>query len=76
MRVLKPISGKKCLKILCNEFGFRTVRQRGSHVVLRKETSNGPVGTVVPLHEELKCPTLRNILKLANIREEEFSEYL
>ena len=72
MSTLKKISGNDCLKILCNKFGFRAVRQRGSHVVLRKETPEGTIGTVVPLHKELKLPTLRSVLKLARIREEDF----
>jgi len=43
---------------------------------LRKETPQGAVGTVVPLHSELKLPTLKNILELAKVKEEDFSEYL
>jgi len=39
-------------------------------------TSNGKVGTVVPMHKELKIGTLKNVLKLAKISEDEFSEYL
>ncbi|MFW5991366.1 MAG: type II toxin-antitoxin system HicA family toxin [Candidatus Nanoarchaeia archaeon] len=69
---LKKISGKQCVKILCNKFGFQTVRQRGSHVVLKK----GKIGTVVPLHSELKISTLRNALKLAKISEEDFAKYI
>ncbi|HIH39845.1 TPA: type II toxin-antitoxin system HicA family toxin [Candidatus Woesearchaeota archaeon] len=75
MLELKRISGKDCIKILCNKFGFQIARQRGSHVVLKKESSNGKIGTVVPAHEELKMPTLRSILKLAQVSEEEFSKY-
>ncbi len=48
------------------------VRQRGSHVVLRK----GSIGTVVPNHDELKRGTLKGILELAKIREEDFEAYL
>jgi predicted RNA binding protein YcfA (HicA-like mRNA interferase family) len=73
---LRKISGQECLKVLCNEFGFRAVRQRGSHIVLKKETPGGAVGTVVPLHKELKLPTLKNVLKLAKVDEEEFARYL
>ncbi len=76
MSKLKKISGKECIKILCNKFGFKAVRQRGSHVVLKKETPEGKVGTVVPVHKELKLPTLKNILELAKVKEEDFSEYL
>ena len=50
---LKKISGKECVKILCNKFEFSVIRQRGSHIVLRKETVTGSVGTVVPNHPEL-----------------------
>ena len=75
MSPLKKISGKDCVKILCNKFGFGIARQRGSHVILRKETPEGPVGTSVPLHGELKVGTLKGILELAKVSEEEFSEY-
>ena len=77
MSRLKKISGKECLKILCNKFGFRFVRQKGSHAVLKKETPDRKsVGTVVPMHEEIKIGTLKNVLKLGKVSEEEFSEYL
>ena len=75
MSLLKKISGKECLKILCNKFGFLIARQRGSHIVLKKQTSNRKVGTVVPMHHELKLPTLRKVLKLAKVNEEEFEAY-
>ena len=75
MRTLKKTSGKECVKILCNKFGFRIVRQTGSHIILRKETPIGAVGTVVPNHPELKIGTLKGILELAKVSEEEFAEY-
>jgi len=52
------------------------VRQRGSHIVLRKDTPTGAVGTVVAVHENLKIKTLKNILKLAKVSEEDFAKYL
>ncbi|MDD5163014.1 MAG: type II toxin-antitoxin system HicA family toxin [Candidatus ainarchaeum sp.] len=75
MPVLKKISGKECIKILCNKFGFRIARQTGSHVVLKKQTDSGEIGTVVPNHKELKIGTLKGILELAKIKEEEFGKY-
>ncbi len=72
---LKKISGKECVKILCNKLGFEIAKQRGSHVVLKKEISNKKVGTVVPLHSELKIGTLKSILKLAEVNETEFEKY-
>ena len=68
----RTVAGKDCVKILCNKFGFRIVRQKGSHIVLRKDTPQGTIGTVVPLHPELKIGTLKGILELAKIPEEEF----
>ena len=73
---LKKISGKECVKILCNKFGFKIKRQRGSHIVLRKDTPQGAVGTVVPNHKELRIGTLKNILELAKVSEKEFAEYV
>jgi predicted RNA binding protein YcfA (HicA-like mRNA interferase family) len=72
---LRPISGRDAVKILCNRFGFRVVRQRGSHVVLRKDTPTGAIGTVVPAHGELALPTLRNALEMARIPAEEFAKH-
>ena len=40
--------------------------------MLRKETPEGAIGTVVPNHKEIKLGTLKNVLKLANVDEEEF----
>ncbi|MFH0701843.1 MAG: type II toxin-antitoxin system HicA family toxin [Candidatus Woesearchaeota archaeon] len=75
MSTLKKISGKECLKILCNRFGFSVIRQRGSHVIIKKEISSGTIGTVVPLHPELKTGTLKGILALAKVNEEEFERF-
>jgi len=75
MSKLKKISGKECVKILCNNFDFKIIRQKGSHIILAKDTPNGKIGTVVPNHPELKIGTLKGILNLAKISEEEFLEY-
>ncbi len=71
MQKLKKISGRDCVKILCNKFGFSVVRQRGSHIILRKDS----VGTVVPNHKELKIGTLKGVLELAEVKEEDFAEH-
>ncbi len=76
MPKLRNISGKECVKILCNKFGFSILRQTGSHIILAKQTPEGRVGTVVPNHREIKIGTLKGILELAKVKEEEFAEYL
>ncbi|MCK9406453.1 MAG: type II toxin-antitoxin system HicA family toxin [Methanothrix sp.] len=50
--------------------------QSGSHVRLSKVTAQDKIGTVVPMHDELKPGTLRSVLKLAKVDPGEFAEYL
>lgn len=76
MPKLRKVSGQIAVKILCNKLGFKISGRSGSHVRLSKETPQGKVGTVVPLHPQLKIGTLKGALKLAKISEEEFSQYL
>ena len=54
-------------------FGFGAIRQPCPAF---KITAQGKIGTVVPIHDELKLGTLRSILKLAKVDPEEFSEFL
>lgn len=75
MPKLKRISGEEAIRRL-EKLGFQRVRQRGSHVVLKKQTSEGEIGCVVPLHKELAVGTLRGILKQAKLSIEEFMENL
>lgn len=75
MSLLRKTSGRECVKILCNKFGFTAVRQTGSHIILKKQTPEGTIGTVVPNHNELKLGTLKSVLKLGKVEEEEFAEY-
>lgn len=66
----KPLSGKKVIRILCREFGFFIVSQKGSHVKLSARKS-GPT-TIVPLHKELAPGTLKGVLELAKVDTQEF----
>ena len=68
----KTFSGKKAIKILCREFGFYIVSQKGSHVKLRRIVGNKEINTIVPLHRELSPGTLKGILELAQVDEKEF----
>lgn len=71
MTKLPRISGHEAVRAL-ERLGFKQVRQRGSHVFLRKSAPEGDVGVPVPLHRELATGTLRGILKLAKITPEDF----
>jgi predicted RNA binding protein YcfA (HicA-like mRNA interferase family) len=52
------------------------VRQRGSHVVLRKDADQGSVGCVVPMHRELATGTLNGILDQAHVGLDDFLKTL
>lgn len=67
MPKLPVLSGAEVIKAL-ERLGFEQLRQRGSHVVLRR----GNLGTVVPLHKELKTGTLAGILRQAGVTQDEF----
>ena len=56
------LSGAEIIRLL-ERMGFVQVRQRGSHVVLRR----GEAGCVVPLHKEVKSGTLAGILRQAGV---------
>jgi predicted RNA binding protein YcfA (HicA-like mRNA interferase family) len=71
MPKLKRVSGDEAIRAL-EKLGFIRVRQRGSHVVLRKETDEGVIGCVVPIHKELAIGTLRGILRQAQVTPDEF----
>lgn len=73
MPKLKRISGEKAIRRL-EKLGFKRVRQRGSHVILKKQTIDEEIGCVVPMHKELAVGTLRGILKQAKLTSEEFME--
>ena len=61
------VSGATAIRAL-ERLGFAIVRQRGSHVMLRR----GASGCVVPNHRELKLGTLRGVLKQAGVAPGDF----
>lgn len=71
MPKLPRISGAEAIRAL-EKLGFSRVRQRGSHVVLKRKTDAGVIGCVVPLHSELATGTLRGILNQARVDPEGF----
>ena len=75
MLKLRRVSGQEAIRAL-ERLGFGKVRQRGSHVVLKKETPAAAVGCAVPLHRELAIGTLRGILRQARVTPDEFMENL
>jgi predicted RNA binding protein YcfA (HicA-like mRNA interferase family) len=72
---LPRISGNELVRAL-ERLGFVRVRQTGSHVVLKKQTFEGEIGCVVPLHRELKIGTLSGVLRQAKVTPQELLENL
>lgn len=71
MAKLPVLSGNELIKILERQ-GFQIVRQKGSHVSLRKDEFR----TVVPLHPDLSKGTLLGILKQCGLTKEKLVELL
>lgn len=71
MAKLPVLSGKELIKALERD-GFQIVRQKGSHVSLRKSEFR----TVVPLHSDLSKGTLLGILKQCGLSKEKLIELL
>ena len=69
MSKLPQLSGQECVAILLR-FNFRVVRQRGSHIIVRRDDPFAQV--VVPDHKELDRGTLRAIIRQAGLRIEDF----
>jgi len=70
----KTLSGKEVVKVLCREFGFSFISQKGSHIKLQKRISNRTITTIVPTHKELVKGTLLGILRLAEVDERDFNK--
>ena len=75
MTKLPTVSGKDTIKAL-RKIGFVVMRQKGSHVMLRKITLEKTIKLVVPLHKELKKGTLKRILNTAGLTVDEFLQLL
>jgi len=67
MPELPRISGAEAIKVF-ERLGFAVVRQRGSHVVMRKLDK----GCVIPKHKHLAVGTLRSAIRQAGITPDDF----
>ena len=79
MPKLPVVSGRDLIKFL-KKLDYEVVRQRGSHVRLRKETEFGVHNITIPYHEEIAKGTLNAILtdisKWNNISKDELLKKL
>lgn len=72
---LPVLSGKDVIKVL-KKVGFEEKRQKGSHIILAKETEQGKKAVVVPNHREIDKGTLLEIIRQAGLQREEFLKLL
>ncbi len=63
---LPVVSGKKLIKLL-SELGYSVVRQRGSHIRLKKNTVAGTHSITIPNHDEIAKGTLSDTLNKVSI---------
>ena len=69
----RSLSGKTVIKAL-KKAGFYVKRQKGSHIILRRDMPFAQV--VVPDHKSIDTGTLANILDGADLMTEEFMTLL
>ena len=67
MKIPRDVNGVEAARAL-KRLGFISVRQTGSHLILRK----GGRTVVVPQHKPLKPGTLKGIIEQAGLTLEEF----
>ncbi len=73
MSKLPQVSGRRCIRALA-KVGFYFVRQKGSHITLRRDTPFAQV--VVPENKELPPGTLRRIIRDAGLTVDQFTNLL
>jgi predicted RNA binding protein YcfA (HicA-like mRNA interferase family) len=75
LKHLPVISGSDAIRALTRA-GFFFVRQKGSHVRMKKQLPPITLNVTIPLHDELDRMTLRSIIRGAELSEEEFLNLL
>ena len=58
---LPPVSGRQVVRLL-ERLGYDVIRQRGSHIRMRKATPLGEHSITIPAHREMAKGTLNDIL--------------
>ena len=71
MAKLPVFSGRDLIQLL-QKSGFRVIRQKGSHVSMRKDNHK----TVIPLHDELAKGTFLGILKQCGLTKDDLIDML
>ena len=75
MPKLPVLSGRKVIKAL-KKAGFKPKRQKGSHIIIVKETEDERIGVVIPDHKEIDTGTLLDIIRQSKLKKEDFIKLL
>jgi predicted RNA binding protein YcfA (HicA-like mRNA interferase family) len=71
MPKLRVFSARELCDLL-QEHGFAKTRQSGSHIVMRKETTEGGRVVIVPNHKEIRRGTLKSIVEQSGLHRQLF----
>ena len=69
------LSGKEVIGLL-EKADFKRIKQKGSHVKLRKIDSEGKKTVIVPLKPVIRTGTIKSILRQSKLSLEEFQKLL
>jgi predicted RNA binding protein YcfA (HicA-like mRNA interferase family) len=73
MPKLRVMSAADVCRLL-REHGFVEVRQRGSHIIMRKQMPQRGITVPVPNHREIARGTLKSIIEQSEIPKAPFME--
>lgn len=71
MPKLKLLSGMAVCAILAQQ-GFVAIRQRGSHIIMQKQSSGSTITVPIPNHTELRTGTLLSIIRQSGLSKKLF----
>ena len=71
MKIPRDVNGVEAVRAL-KRLGFVSIRQTGSHLVMRRDN----LTVVVPQHKPLKPGTLKGVIEQAGLTLEEFTNEL
>ena len=68
---LRILSAREVCETL-QEYGFTKSRQAASHIVMRRQTTEGTRIAIVPNHSEIRRGTLRSIIEQSGLSRDLF----
>lgn len=66
MGKLRVLSAKQVCKILAQN-GFVKLRQKGSHIIMQKQTNNSTITIPIPNYKEIPIGTLQSIIRQSSL---------